>query len=278
VSGVLAAVTAGVLLGSRAGETSAGARLRRHAFWEVLVFTLNSLLFLLIGLAMPDVLGRIAAGDTAALAVRALMLAATVIGLRVAWMLLVAPLVSPRPRGELLVLGWSGMRGGVSLAAALAVPVMAGGDPFPARDEIVFFAYAIVLATLLIPGLTLGPLIDRLGVASPEERSRGEARARAHILQAALEHIDELAERDELPDEIVGLLRELYESRLDRLLGGAAPAEELQEPSDEVRRAQRGVVAAQRAALAQLADAGEIGEAAARGVGRELDLDELRGG
>jgi CPA1 family monovalent cation:H+ antiporter len=275
VSGVLAAVTAGVLLGSRSHETSAGTRLRRHAFWDVVVFVLNSLLFLLIGLAMPEVLGRIGNADAGALAFRALVLSATVIGLRVAWMLLVAPLVAPRPRRELIVLGWSGMRGGVSLAAALAVPVMAGGHPFPARDEIVFFAYAIMLATLVIPGLTLGPLIDRLGVASPDESARGETQARAHILQAALEHIDELAERNELPEEIAGRLRELYESRLYALAGGAAPAAELEDPSDAVLRAQRGVVAAQRAALAELAAAGDLGDAAAREVGRELDVDEL---
>jgi CPA1 family monovalent cation:H+ antiporter len=276
VSGVLAAVTAGVLIGSRAHETSPGARLRRHAFWEVLVFLLNSSLFLLIGLEMPDVLGRIANADATSLAGRALLLAATVMGLRLAWMMLVAPLVAPRPRGELLVLGWSGMRGGVSLAAALALPVMAGGHAFPARDEIVFFAYAIVLATLVIPGLTLGPLIERLGVASPDERARGEARARAYLLDAALEHINELAERDELPEEIVSRLRELYESRLMRLAAGAAPEDELPEPSAAVRRAQRDVVAAQRVALAELASTGRIGAAAAREFDRELDVDEAR--
>jgi monovalent cation/hydrogen antiporter len=168
------------------------------------------------------------------------------------------------------------MRGGVSLAAALAVPVMAGGNPFPARDEIVFFAYAIVLATLVIPGLTLGPLIERLGVASAEARTRGDVRARSHILHAALEHIGELAERDELPEEIIGRLRELYESRLEQLLVGAAPAAELPDPSAAVRLAQRDIIAAQRAALADLAAAGGVGEEAAREIGLELDLDERR--
>jgi Na+/H+ antiporter len=276
VSGVLAAVTAGVLIGSRANESSAAARLHRHIFWEVLVFLLNSSLFLLIGLAMPDVVGGIANADAVALAGRGLLLAATVIGLRLAWMLLVAPLVAPRPRSELLVLGWSGMRGGVSVAAALALPVMADGHTFPARDEVVFFAYAIVLITLVIPGLTLGPLIERLGVASEETRARRDARARLRLLEAALEHIDELAERDELPEEVIDRLRELYENRLVGLAAGVATADELPEPSAEVRRARRGVVAAQRIALADLADTGEIGTAAARDFGRELDLDERR--
>jgi Na+/H+ antiporter len=274
VSGVLAAVTAGLLLGRRPDEMSAGARLRRHAFWEVVVFVLNSVLFLLIGLAMPDVLGRIVDGDAGTLAVRALLLSATVIGLRMTWLLLVAWPGSPGSRAERFVLGWCGMRGGVSLAAALAVPAMAGGHPFPARDEIVFFAYAIVLATLVIPGLTLGWLIDRLGLAPREERAHIDSRARAHILNAALEHIDELAERDELPEEIIARLRQLYESRL----AGLAPVPGPAAPSEAFQRAQDGVVAAQRAALAELESAGRIDEAAAQELGVELGLDEHRYG
>jgi CPA1 family monovalent cation:H+ antiporter len=271
VSGVLAAVTAGLLLGRRPDGMSAGARLRRDAFWEVVVFVLNSMLFLLIGLAMPDVLARIADRDAGTLAVRALVLSATVIGLRMAWLLFGRPR-SSGSRGERFVLGWCGMRGGVSLAAAVAVPAMAGGRPFPARDEIVFFAYAIVLTTLVIPGLTLEWLIDRLGLVPTGERGRAEATARTQILNAALEHVDELAERDELPEETIARLRELYESRL----AGLAPAPGPAEPSPAFQQAQQGVVAAQRAALAELESAGRIGEAAAQEIALELDLDERR--
>jgi NhaP-type Na+/H+ or K+/H+ antiporter len=97
---------------------------------------LNSALFLLIGLEMQDVLGRFGDGEEGGRAGETLLLAAVVIGLRMAWMMLVAPLVAPRRRRELVVLGWSGMRGGVSLAAALAVPVMASGQArVPARTS-----------------------------------------------------------------------------------------------------------------------------------------------
>ena len=271
VSGVLAAVTAGVLVGSRADEmTSAGARLHRHAFWNVLVFLLNSILFLLIGLTLPDVLGRIGDHATGTLVLEALVLALTVLGLRLAWMLLIAPLVAPQPRGALLVLGWCGMRGGVTLAAALSVPETVSGHAFAGRDEIIFFAYATVLVTLLIPGFTLGPLIERLRVASPEARALADAQARAYILRAALEHIGELAERNELPHDVIVQLRELYESRLD---GGERV---LADGTSEVQRAQRGIVAAQRAALAELKNAGRIGDIAARDVAAELDLDDVR--
>jgi CPA1 family monovalent cation:H+ antiporter len=215
VSGVLAAVTTGLLLGRRAHVTAPGTRLRRHAFWEVLVFLLNSALFLLVGLTFPDVLRRL--GETASLDLvwHAVALAVIVVGLRLLWMFLLPRLVavlepcrSGRPSaGELLVLGWSGMRGGVSLAAALAVPLSVSGHPFPGRDEIIFLAYMVLLATLVLPGLTLGPLIRRLGIGSG--RPAAPSDARAHLLRAAVEHLDELARNDELPDEIADMLRTL---------------------------------------------------------------------
>ncbi|MCW3047686.1 MAG: Na+/H+ antiporter [Solirubrobacterales bacterium] len=283
-SGVLAAVTAGLVVGSQAHTMSAGTRLRREAFWEVLVFLLNSSIFLLVGLTFPDILGRLGGVPTGDLIWHAVVIAATVMVLRLAWMFLMTPVLSPldpdhrwRPRpGELVVLGWSGMRGGVSLAAAMSIPVAAGGHPFPGRDEIVFLTYMVVLATLVVPGLTLGPLVRRLEVGA-EGQQRRDDRARAQILRAALEHIDELARNDELPDEIAERLREIYESRLDTLApllspdqveGGGA------ESSEAGLRARRQLIAAQRAALAELESSHDIGSRAAREIERELDLEQ----
>lgn len=287
VSGVLAAVSAGLVVGSRSHEAAPRTRLQGHAFWEMLAFLLNSTLFLLVGLSFPEILGGLPHISTVDLLGQALVLAATVIGLRFAWMLLVPGVVSllesgrkpPPETGELLVLGWSGMRGGVSLAAALAVPVTAGGHPFPGRDQIILLTYMILLATLVVPGLSLGPLIGRLGVGSGEEQARRDARARAHILRAALEHIDELAENDELPPEVAERLRDLYVSRLDRLqplLAHAAPEEDHGARSEAALTARRGAVGAQRAALAALENAEQIGSAAAREIERELDVEEGR--
>jgi CPA1 family monovalent cation:H+ antiporter len=276
-SGVLAAVTAGLLLGRRAHESPAGTRLRRHAFWEVLVFLLNSALFLLVGLGFPDILDAL---DVRPLDLlwQAIALTTAVATLRFAWMFLVPRAVAafgplrtqPPERAELLVLGWSGMRGGVSVAAALSVPVLADGRPFPARPEIVFFSYVIVLATLVVPGLTLGPLIRRLEVGS-REQARTEARARAHLLHAALEHIEELVDKDELPGEIAERLRRLYESRLaglESLVEAAWPH------GDEAAAARRGAIAAERAALADLEARHEVGSRFARDVERELAAEE----
>jgi CPA1 family monovalent cation:H+ antiporter len=287
VSGVLAAVTAGLLLGRRAHTTPAGARLRRYAFWEVLVFLLDSALFLLVGLGFPDILDQL--GNAADLLWQAIAVVATVMALRFAWMFLVPRVVSVlEPRrarrpaaGELVILGWSGMRGGVSVAAALSVPITAAGHAFPGRDEIIFLTYVVVLATLVVPALTLGPLIGRLGVGSGEEQARSDARARAHILHAALEHIDELARSGELPEDVAMRLRDVYESRLDRLgppLERVAPDGGPGERSDAALRARRGAIEAQRAALAELEEAEQIAARTAREIERELDREERRYG
>jgi CPA1 family monovalent cation:H+ antiporter len=285
VSGVLAAVTAGLIMGGQAHAASGETRLRRDAFWEVLVFLLNSMLFLFIGLTFPDILdqlGGVAAGD---LLWDALAVVVCVMGLRLAWMFLVPRVVSVLdqrrpsgpPVGELAVLGWSGMRGGVSLAAALSIPVATAGHAFPGRAQIIFFAYVVVLATIVVPGLTLGTLIDRLGVGSGRDHAAADARARARILQAALEHIEELAETGELPAEIADRLRLLYESRLDGLrpdLAQPAAGNGASDRSPELLIARRGVIGAQREALADLEDMGAIGTRAARTIEHELEVEE----
>jgi CPA1 family monovalent cation:H+ antiporter len=133
-----------------------------------------------------------------------------------------------------------------------------------------------VLATLVVPGLTLGPLVRRLEVGA-EGQQRRDDRARAQILRAAIEHIDELAQNDELPDEIAERLREIYESRLDSLAGLLTPGQDEwggPEGSEAGLRARRGVIAAQRAALAELESSNGIGSRAAREIERELDLEQ----
>jgi CPA1 family monovalent cation:H+ antiporter len=286
-SGVLAAVTTGLLVGRQAAAISPRARLTGHAFWEMLTFLLNSTLFLLVGLSFPHVVHRLRAHPGVELFWQAAAIAATVIALRLAWMLLLprlAALIAPgkswRPgRRELLVLGWSGMRGGVSLAAALSIPVMAGGHPFPGRDQIIFLTYMVLLATLLVPGVTLSPLVRRLGLAGGG-RTAADAEARLHILRAALEHLDELVHADELPDELAERLRELYRKQFDRLVEGAADAPPGSEDGnghiEAELRARRGALAAQRAALAELESTDRIGASAAESVARELDAEDER--
>jgi CPA1 family monovalent cation:H+ antiporter len=283
VSGVLAAVAAGLWVGNQSlGLSGPESRLRTRTFWDALNFLLNSLLFLLIGLQLTNIVGRIAHADALTLVGQAVLLAAIVIGVRLLWMFIVPGVValiapfrddfSPRtnPR-ERLVVGWSAMRGGVSLAAALAIPAFAG------RDLVIFLAYAVVVITLVLPGLTLAPLIRRLGIGQTEAHRRADAEARAQVTHAALERLEELA-RDEDPDDaVVDRLRERYQSRLDSQRSrlerdGRAGGEQLA----EVERIARAMLESERDCLAQLQRERAYPAEVLENLLREIDLDESR--
>jgi CPA1 family monovalent cation:H+ antiporter len=273
VSGVLAVVTAGVFVGARSLDIlEPGTRLRTLAFWDSSSFLLDGLLFLLIGLEIPAILHGIAGADALTLAGYALLVTAVVMGVRFAWMLVVPPLLhSHTPRAERVAIGWSGMRGGLSLAAALAIE----RHGFAGRDLVIFIAYAVVVITLVVPGLTLAPLLRRVGLTEDEGHRRADAEARLRITHAALDRLDGL---DGMSDEVVQRLRERYESRVERLetrLGdrpqdahhtdvavtGRALAEMIEAERDELRRMRR-----ERAFPAETL----------REIERELDLDESR--
>jgi CPA1 family monovalent cation:H+ antiporter len=112
------------------------------------------------------------------------------------------------------------MRGGVSLAAALALPLTATGHAFPDRSNVIVIAYIVIVATLVIPGLTLSPLIRRLGLAEEEALARQGARARLAVAHAALGHVEVMAEREKLPEQVSDAARLTYERRIDRLEPG----------------------------------------------------------
>jgi monovalent cation/hydrogen antiporter len=273
VSGVLAVVAAGVYVGARSLDIlEPGTRLRTLAFWESTSFLLDSLLFLLIGLEIPAILAGIEGADALTLAGYALLITAVVMATRLAWMLVVPPLLhSHTPRPERVAIGWSGMRGGLSLAAALAIEQ----HGFPQRDLVLFITYAVVVITLVVPGLTLAPLLRRLGLTEDEGHRRADAEARLQITRAALDRLDDL---DGMSDAVADRLRQRYELRIERLetrLGdepeaahdadvavtGRALAEMIEAERDELRRMRR-----DRAFPAETL----------REIERELDLDESR--
>jgi Sodium/hydrogen exchanger family len=177
VSGVLAAVTAGLYVGWRNPEiASAPTRLLGFSFWDVLVFLVNAILFILVGLQLHPILSGISGHSAATLLGPAAAVSAAVIATRIVWEFTVPYLIRlldrpPTQRARRigararLVVGWSGMRGAVSLAAALALPLPTGaGQGFPQHDLIIFAAFAVILVTLVLQGLTLPVLIRRLGV------------------------------------------------------------------------------------------------------------------
>ena len=290
LSGVIAAVTVGIYMGWHTPQlTTPLMRIQGVSVWEILTFLLNAVLFLLIGLQLPNVLDGLSGFSAGELLGWGALVSAAVVATRLIWMFTVPYLIravdrrpSQRerraPARERLVVGGAGMRGSVSLAAALAVPLQIdAGGPFPDRGLIVFLAYAVILVTLVGQGLTLGPLIDRLGVSDDGSEEREELSARIRIAEAALARIEELAEEDWPRDDTLDRLRGLYDYRRRRFSArGDGDGDGYEERTDAYRRLMHELFDAQREELLALRHRGEIGDEVRRRVERELDLEEWR--
>jgi Na+/H+ antiporter len=285
-SGVLAAVAAGLYASSQSGVVlSPASRLQLLGFWEVLTFLLESVLFLLIGLQLRSIVSGLHGGIGAPLGDAAAVLAA-VIGIRMAWMYTVPALVRvarlrsrgepAQTRGELAVLGWSGLRGGVSLAAALAVPLSAHGHPLAERPTLVFVAYVAIAVMLVVPGLTIGPLVRALGLGEAEATARAEAQARIALARAALGHLDAVLGSGELDEGLLDQLRTPYEQRIHRLApraGARSAGPDAVETARRVARLRRELVEVERRRLAELRREGRITLTSQRRLERQLDLE-----
>jgi len=290
-SGVLAAVTAGLYIGWRAPElASATTRLLGFSFWEVLVYLLNAVLFILVGLQLHPILSGVTGHSAAALLGQAALVTVVVVTVRVAWEFTVPYLIRAldrRPRQvtrrlgprERLVLGWSGMRGAVSLAAALALPLETdAGQAFPQRELIVFLTFGVIFATLVVQGLTLPALIRRLGVRDDDGEVREELHARLAATKAALVRLDELAEEQWARSDTVERLRGAYDYRRRRLKARAGIYEDdgYEDRSLAYQRLVRELLEAQRRAIIRLRNQGEISNDVMHRIERELDLEDSR--
>jgi monovalent cation/hydrogen antiporter len=290
-SGVLAAVTAGLYVGWRAPRiATAATRLLGFSFWEVLVYLLNAVLFVLVGLQLHPILGRLGERSAALVVGVAALVSVVVIAMRMAWGFTVPYLVRAVDRRaaqrarrvgarQRLVMGWSGMRGAVSLAAALALPLEAsGGRPFPERGLIVFVTFAVILVTLVLQGLTLPNLIRRLGVHADGVEETEEVRGRLRATDAALARLDQLAEAEWTREDTVERLRGLYQFRRRRLKARAGYVEDdgYQDRSLAYQRLVRELLDAQRLAIVQLRDQGEISVDVMHRIERDLDLEDSR--
>jgi Na+/H+ antiporter len=292
VSGVLAVVSYGLYRGWRDPRIfpDASTRMRNISFWGVLIFLLESMLFVLVGQQLPSILNGLGEYHVAEILLYAALVYATLVVARFAWFFVV-PSLNPvfdrllrnpyahSPWQQRLLMGWSGMRGAVSLAAALAVPMTTdGGGPFPARDLIVFLTFSAILATLVLQGLTLGPLIAALRLEDGGESDRvEELETRLDGARAALEALDR--SDDGVPDDAKERVREQYEDRIGRYEAGieaGGATEEYSQNSAAWRAWRRGLIAAEREAVLSRRDRGEIGPEVMRRVLRDLDLEESR--
>lgn len=290
-SGVLAAVGAGLVVSRASMEIfSPGSRLRSYAFWEVAAFILNTLLFLLVGLQLRSVLDGIGGRDAGTLAWQATIVVVVLVALRMAWMFVVpgalrvsTHLLRGTRRGfdsrEQLVLGWSGMRGALSIAAALSVPFATFADGrSQARSLVVFLAFAATLVTLVLPGLTLAPLIRALGLGEGERRLRLALEARLQVVRAALSRLEAISESGDISERATARLRELYESRAaacEARLGEQESRGRI-DALEEQRRIHRELLEAERAALARLRADRAAPVESLQEIEHELDLEASR--
>lgn len=293
VSGVLAAVTAGILVGWRAPEISTPEmRMQGRAVWEFVTFVLNAVLFVLIGLQLPTVLDAVSGSDAATLAGYAAATVTAVVGARFLWLFTTPYLLrvlDRRPEqirrrvsaGPRIVMSWAGMRGAVSLAAALALPLETdAGAAFPDRDLVIFIAYCVVLFTVVVQGLTLPALIRKLGVVDDgaEERTEEHA-ARIAAAEAALAALKKLREEDWTRNDSVERLTRAYEFRKRRfatLRGDLEDEDGIVDRSLAYQRLLHEVIEAERDALLRMRNEGEISVEVMRRVERDLDLEDSR--
>jgi CPA1 family monovalent cation:H+ antiporter len=276
-SGILAAVVAGIYGGSVAPrQFDADLRLTAMAFWRVLVFALEVTLFVLLGLQLPTIVEALddsPSGVVDLLGI-ALALAAAMTVLRMAVVFLMGREAGDDWR-ERLVIGWSGMRGAVSLAAALSVPL-----EVDERPEIVFLTFALILLTLVGQGLTLPLLLRALRIRESRPWTEEEAAARMEAAQAALDRLDEIEEEEGASEEQLKRLRELYRARFRvcaAVLGGEDPGAAARlERIDNYGRLRRELIGIERDALLALRSGGRLRGQTLQQIARDLDLEEAR--
>ena len=264
-------------------------RVQIRAVWQQLVFLLNGVVFILIGLQVGVLRETVLSGRMGMLLLQGLIVSAVAIVVRLVWVplaILVPARLRPGPPGQeklpprqVFLIGWTGLRGVVSLAAALALPIaVQSGQPFPYRAEIVVIAFVVILVTLVLQGLTLPPLVRRLKLPKEILHEREEARARAHAATVALERLDRATEGPGLSVEVVGRLREVYTERLRRLRTADGNERARGEEEAALRQLRAELLLAERRALVELRDREVISDEVLSRLEHELNLEAMRAG
>lgn len=300
VSGVLAVVFMGLMLSRRSHDIYDNqTRLLKRSFWNVLVFILNGLVFILIGLQLRTILQGMGAGMFWPMLGYGLLVSAAAIVIRLGWVFPVAYLtqllgrwlgrpVETPPKRNLFITSWAGMRGVVSLATALALPLVASnGQPFPQRNALLFITFTVILVTLLVQGLSLPWLVRRLGVQeSPGERAAEEQELRLALTTDALAYLNNRLQSEAANSSLLTLRQAMQ--RQVRLLQGTFAANETTEPAapsaeeaqaaasfEGLLRSRLDVAAHQRKLLVKLFRTDTFSEEAIRQVEMELDRLEI---
>jgi monovalent cation/hydrogen antiporter len=289
VSGVLAAVTVGIYMGWHTPElTTAQTRLQGVAVWEIIFFVLNGLLFAIVGLQLAVLVDALSGYSTLTLIGYAAAVTASVTAARFLWIVPGTYITAysrsrsrpiQNPGRASVLLGWSGMRGAVSLAAALALPLTTdSGDHFPSRELIIFLTFGVILGTLVIQGLTLPAVVRVLGIEDEGRAEKEETKARLFAAEAALERLEELADEDWVREDTLERMRGLFGFRRERFRRRFDPESdgEVESRSLDYQRLVRELLAAEREAVFELRRERRIDDQVMRRVIRDLDLEEAR--
>lgn len=310
VSGVLAVVVAGLIVGHHTPRTSSGAsRLQTSAVWHLVDFLLESFVFLLIGQQLPEVIRGLAQYETSTVVIAVSISVGVVLLLRPLWLVLTqslprslhmrlggqgipdddrdAAMKRDRRLGgrEVVALSWSGTRGVISLAAIFTLPVVTdSGEPFPDRDLLLFCTFVVVLVTLVGQGVTFAPLVRALGLrANENDQARLRNEARSASVEAALAALDDLQaeDHDDIQDHVIETMREQLSNRLARYRGRLEALRENDSPEIPVSpryeaalHVRRVTIDAQRDELLRWRDAGRLPDEGLRVLERELDHEE----
>jgi Na+/H+ antiporter len=289
VSGVLAAVTIGIYMGWYTPElTTWQTRLQGIAVWEITFFILNALLFALIGLQLPVIIDALSGYSPARLVGYAAVVSLAVIGARFLWVIPGTYLTAWMRRTKhpiqnagraSIILGWAGMRGAVSLAAALALPLTTdAGDDFPNRDLVIFLTFGVILASLVVQGLSFPALLKLVGIEDEGRTEKEENKARIYATEAALARLEELAEEDWVRNDTLDRVRAMFNFRNQRFRSRFDPESdgEIENRSLDYQRLLRELLAAERNAVFDLRRERRIDDVVMRRVIRDLDLEEAR--
>ena len=288
-SGVLACVAGGLYLRQHFSEAVAPTtRIQARAVWDFLVFVLNGFIFILIGLQLGALREAIPSGMFVPLMLTGALVSVTAIVVRLIWVPLAAwipRLLSPSLRARdpmpalpsLFLIGWTGMRGIVSLAAALALPLTtAAGVPFPFRAEIILITFSVILATLVLQGLSLGPLIRALNLKEDGSLEREEMQAREHAATAALVRLDEVANEGWPVPEHLDQMRVHYGDRIQRYTKDGTAPECTAEAIEVFQRLRHETLTAERLAVIRLRNDGIISDDVLHRLEHELDVEALQ--
>ena len=291
VSGVVAVVTAGVYLGWHTPElTTPDSRLLGDSMWEITTFVLNALLFVMLGLQLPSILDALQGEPSGTLIWWAVIVSLTVIVARIVWVFPATYVPrwlsrrirerDPSPPWQYpAAISWMGLRGAVSLAAALSVPaVTSSGAPFPDRDLVIYLAFSVIIATLVFQGLSLPAVIRLLGLEADGLDEKEEAKARIKAAKAALARLEELAGEDWVNDDTVERMRGAYGFRMRRFAARFDQADdgEVELRSQSYQRLRLELLMAERQSLVDLRRDGTISDEVMRRVERDLDLEISR--